>query len=63
MLDFFSNAHIAYKILTNNTLTFAHTKRSNPKLKLIKSYLRLTISQERLSELTILLKKEILAEL
>ena len=40
MLDYFSNACIAYKILTNNKSTFAYAKIIYPKLKLIKSYLR-----------------------
>ena len=54
MLDSFPNTCIAYKILLTILITIAFAKRSFSKLKLIKSYLRSTISQEKLSGLAIL---------
>ena len=48
------NASIAYKILLTILVTVTSVKRSFSKLKLLKSYLRSTISQERLNELAIL---------
>ena len=63
-LDSFPNAYIAYRILLTIPITIAFAKRSFSKLKLIKSYLRSTMSQERLSGLTILsIEKEMLEEL
>ena len=63
-LDSFPNTCIAYRILLTIPVTVASAKRSFLKLKLIKSYIRLTMSQERLSELVILsIKKEMLEEL
>ena len=54
MLDSFPNTCIAYKILLTILITIAFAKRIFSKLKLIKSYLRSTISQEKLSGLAIL---------
>ena len=48
-LEFFPNACIAFKILLTIHVTIASTEISFSKLKLIKSYLRSTMSQERLS--------------
>jgi len=63
-LDSFPNAYIAYRILLTIPITVASAKRSFSKLKLIKSYLRSTMSQERLSGLAILsIEKEMLEEL
>ena len=63
-LDSFPNAYIAYRILLTIPVTVASAERSFSKLKLIKSYLRSTMSQERLSKLAILsIEKEILEEL
>ena len=53
-LEFFSNACIAFRILLTIPVTVASAKISFSKLKLIKSYLRSTMSQERLSGLAIL---------
>ena len=64
MLDSFPNTCIAYKILLTILITIAFAKRSFSKLKLIKSYLKSTMSQERLSKLVILsIEKEMLEEL
>ena len=63
-LEYFPNACISFKILLTIPVTIASIKRSFSKLKLIKSYLRSTMSRERLSELAILsIEKEMLAEL
>ena len=63
-LDSFPNAYIAYRILLTIPIMTASAERSFSKLKLIKSYLRSTMSQERLSGLTILsIEKEMLEEL
>ena len=63
-LESFPNACIAFRILLTILITVASTERSFSKLKLIKSYLRSTMSQERLSGLVILsIEKEMLAEL
>ena len=52
-LDSFPNAYIAYRILLTISVMIASAERSFSKLKLIKSYLRSTMSQEKLSELAI----------
>ena len=63
-LESFPNTCIAFRILLTILVTITSAKRIFSKLKLIKSYLRLTMSQERLSELVILLiKKEMLVKL
>ena len=64
MLDSFLNTCIVYQILLTIPVTVASTERRFSKLKIIKSYLRSTMSQERLSELAILsIENEILEEL
>ena len=63
-LDSFPNTCITYRILLTIPITIASTERSFSKLKLIKSYLRSTMSKERLSGLVILsIEKETLEEL
>ena len=49
----FPNAWIAYRILLTIPVTAASGERSFSKLKLIKSYLRSTISQDRLNGLAL----------
>ena len=53
-LESFPNACIAYRILLTILVTVVPAEKTFSKLKLIKSYLRSTISQERLSGLAIL---------
>ena len=50
----FPNVWIAYRILLTIPITVVSVERSFSKLKLIKSYLRSIISQERLNGLVIL---------
>ncbi|XP_022874211.1 zinc finger MYM-type protein 1-like [Olea europaea var. sylvestris] len=50
----FPNAYIPYKILLTIPVTVASVERSFSKLKLIKTYLRLTMSQQRLNGLAML---------
>lgn len=49
-LDCFPNAYIAYRILLTIPITVAYAERSFSKLKLIKSYLRSTMSQDRMND-------------
>ncbi|XP_042386310.1 uncharacterized protein LOC121977979, partial [Zingiber officinale] len=63
-LNSFPNAWIAYRILLTIPVSVASAERSFSKLKLIKSYLRSTMSQERLNNLAILsIEKKILSKL
>ncbi|XP_074352732.1 uncharacterized protein LOC141691879 [Apium graveolens] len=50
----YPNVWIAYRILLTIPVTVSYAERSFSKLKLIKSYLRSTMSQERLSGLAML---------
>ncbi|XP_058180004.1 uncharacterized protein LOC131298538 [Rhododendron vialii] len=56
------NAWIAYRILLTIPVTVASGERSFSRLKLIKSYLRSTMSQERLNGLAILSIESEMAE-
>ncbi|KAK4729464.1 hypothetical protein R3W88_022452 [Solanum pinnatisectum] len=63
-LDSFPNAYIAYRIMLTIPVTVASAERSFSKLKIIKSYLRSTMSQKKLSGLAILsIEKELLEEI
>ena len=62
-LESFLNACIIFRILLTIPVIVASAERSFSKLKLIKSYLRSTMSRERLSELAISIENEMLAEL
>ena len=63
MLESFPNACVVFRILLTILVTVASAERNFSKLKLIKSYLRSTISQERLSGLAMLsIEKEMLVE-
>ncbi|XP_052624955.1 uncharacterized protein LOC111902792 [Lactuca sativa] len=53
-MDMFPNVLVAYRILLTVPVTVASAKRSFSKLKLLKSYLRSTMTQERLNGLAIL---------
>uniref|UniRef100_I1Q3J8 HAT C-terminal dimerisation domain-containing protein n=1 Tax=Oryza glaberrima TaxID=4538 RepID=I1Q3J8_ORYGL len=52
--DCFPNASIAYRILLTIHVTVASAERSFSKLKLLKSYLRSTLTQERLNSLAMI---------
>ncbi|XP_021861362.2 uncharacterized protein [Spinacia oleracea] len=59
--DCYPNVSIAYRILLTMPVTVASAERSFSKLKLLKTYLRSSMSQERLNGLAILsIEKEIL---
>ncbi|XP_073037558.1 uncharacterized protein [Primulina eburnea] len=59
----FPNAWIAYRILLTIPVTVASAERSFSKLKLIKNYLRSTMSQDRLNGLAILsIEKKMVAK-
>jgi hypothetical protein len=61
---FYPFANIAYKILLIVPVIVASAERSFSKLKLLKSYMRSTMTQERLSSLaTIALESDILEKI
>ncbi|KAL8461686.1 hypothetical protein ACS0TY_032973 [Phlomoides rotata] len=60
----FPNAYIAYKILLTIPVTVASAERSFSKLKLIKTFLRSTMSQDRLNGLAMLsIQKELTGQI
>jgi hypothetical protein len=62
--DYFPNATIAYRVLLTIPMTVASAERSFSKLKLLKSYLRSTMTQERLNSLaTIAIESEMLEKI
>ncbi|KAK9682257.1 hypothetical protein RND81_10G061200 [Saponaria officinalis] len=62
--DCYPNASIAYRIFLTVPVTVASAERSFSKLKLIKTYLRSSMSQERLYGLAILaIEKELLKDI
>ena len=52
--DCFPNASIAYRILLTIPITVASAERSFSKLKILKNYLRSTMTQERLNGLALM---------
>ena len=61
MGDCFPNAWNIYRVLLTIPVTVASAERNFSKLKLVKNYLRSTMSQERLNGLTMLsIEKEII---
>jgi hypothetical protein len=63
-LGCFPNAFIAYRILLTISVTVASVERSFSKLKLVKSYLRSSMTQERLNGLaTIALESDVLEQI
>jgi len=52
--DCFPNATIAYRVMLTIPVTVASAERSFSKLKLLKSYLRSTMTQERLNDLAMI---------
>ena len=62
--DCFPNASIAYRVLLTIPVTVASAERSFSKLKLLKSYMRTTMTQERLNDLaTIALEGDMLEKI
>ena len=60
-INCFPNISIAYRILFTVPMTVASAERSFSKLKLLKNYLRSSMSQERLKGLaTIFIEKDLL---
>ena len=63
-INSFPNTYIAYRIMLTILVSVASTERSFSKLKLIKSYLRSTMCQQRLNGLTLLsIEKDFLNEI
>lgn len=63
-VDCYPNVSIAYRILFTVPVTVASAERSFSKLKLLKNYLRSTMSQERLNGLaTLCIEKKLLDEI
>ncbi|KAH1249266.1 hypothetical protein GmHk_05G012662 [Glycine max] len=63
-INSFPNAYKTYRIMLTILVLVASTKKSFSKLKIIKTYLRSTMFQQRLNELTLLsIEKEMLNEI
>jgi hypothetical protein len=63
-MDSYPNVSTAYRILFTVSVPVASAKRSFSKLKLLKNYLRSTLSQERLNSLaTLCIEKRLLDEI
>jgi hypothetical protein len=63
-LDCYPNVSIAYRILFTMPVTVASAERIFSKLKLLKNYLRSTMTQDRLNGLAILcIEKKLLDEI
>ena len=63
-VDCYPNIFIAYRILFTVPVTVASAERTFSKLKLLRNYLRSTVSQERLNGLAILcIEKKLLDEI
>jgi hypothetical protein len=63
-LDCYPNVSIAYRILFTMSVMVASAERSFSKLKLLKNYLRSTMTQDRLNGLAILcIEKKLLDEI
>uniref|UniRef100_A0A8I6YXU0 HAT C-terminal dimerisation domain-containing protein n=1 Tax=Hordeum vulgare subsp. vulgare TaxID=112509 RepID=A0A8I6YXU0_HORVV len=61
---FYPNAVIAYRILLTIPVTVATAEMSFSKLKLLKSYLRSSMTQERLNDLaTVALENDVLKKI
>ena len=60
--DCFPNATIAYRVMLTIPVTVASAERSFSKLKLLKSYLRSTMTQERLNDLAMIALEDDLLE-
>ncbi|KAI5335797.1 hypothetical protein L3X38_025931 [Prunus dulcis] len=58
-VDMFPNVMVAYRILLTTTVAVASVERRFSKLKLLKSYLRTTMAQDRLNGLAIVCIEEI----
>lgn len=53
-LDIFPNIHVLLVIVCTLPITVLENKRSNSQLKLLKTYLRSTVSEERMSSFAIM---------
>ena len=64
IIDYFSYAYITYRIMLTIPLSITSAERDFSTLKIIKTYLKSTIFQDRLNELNLLsMKKYMLNEI